>query len=165
MGHLPALRAEHPGRLVLDATAQALPALTGLACAFRADPDGIGALLADLADLDDSARTEAHLDGLGHAEHARDQVAEQLLREAGGAELHLHPDRDRHAAHQARRIAEEARRIADRLDRHASGITVEVEDAERRRAAEQAAELATLRARLGHLGCQASLASQLAPAR
>lgn len=98
MGRLPTLRREHPDRLVLDSSQQTIPVLVALARAWREDPEGVGALFADIADRDDQARAEAHLDGLGNAEHARDQIADQLLTEAGGAEFHLRTDRDRLAA-------------------------------------------------------------------
>lgn len=159
MGTLPTLNAEHPGRVVLDASAQAIPVVIGLARAWREDPNGITALLADLAELD-AGRAQAHPDGLGDVEHARDDVARQLLTEAGGADFHLRAERDRLAAHQARRIAEEARRMADALDAHAHRITVEVEDAEDRRSTRRDAELASLRAQLSHAGPGATLAYQ-----
>lgn len=159
MGRLPTLRREHPDRLVLDSSQQIIPVLVALARAWREDPEGVGALFADIADRDDQARAEAHLDGLGNAEHARDQIADQLLTEAGGAEFHLRTDRDRLAAHQARRIAEEARDMADTLEGHAHAITIEVEDAERERAARQDAELMNLRAQLAAIGRPPVLAS------
>jgi hypothetical protein len=148
MGYLPTLRREHRDRLVLDAAEQATTVLIGLARAWRADPEAIDALLGELAQLNDCVRDEVHLDGLGHAEHARDQIVEQLLTEAGGTQLHLGPKRDRRAAHQARRIAKEARGMADALDVHANAITIEVENAESERTARQEAELMHLRARL-----------------
>ncbi|MEU2857606.1 hypothetical protein ABZ672_04135 [Streptomyces mirabilis] len=144
MGHLPTLRREHRDRMVLDAAQQVTPVLIALARAWREDSEGIGALFADIADRDDQARAEAHLDGLGDAEHARDQLADQLLAEVGGAQFHLGRTRDRHAVHQARRMA-------DILDAHANWIAIEVEEAERLRAAQDAAELQYLRARLGHV--------------
>jgi hypothetical protein len=149
MGHLPTLRPEHPKGLVLDSAQQVTPVLIALARAWREDPVGTGALFADIADRDDQARAEAHLDGLGFGEHARDQLADQLLAELGGAKFHLGRTRDRHAVHQARRIAEEARHVADILDAHANWITIEVEEAEeaeRLRAARAAAESEYLRA-------------------
>ncbi|MGW4140007.1 hypothetical protein ACWELV_24870 [Streptomyces mirabilis] len=151
MGHLPTLRRGHRDRMVLDAAQQATPVLIALARAWREDSEGIGALFADIADRDDQARAEAHLDGLGDAEHARDQLADQLLAKAGGAQFHLGRTRDRYAAHQARQIAEEARRMADILDAHANWIEIEVEEAERLRAAQDAAGLQYLRARFGHV--------------
>jgi hypothetical protein len=151
MGHLPTLRREHRDRMVLDAAQQVTPVLIALARAWREDSEGIGALFADIADRDDQARAEAHLDGLGDAEHARDRLADQLLAEVGGAQFHLGRTRDRYAVHQARRIAEEARRMADILDAHANWIAIEAEEAERLRAAQDAAELQYLRARLGHV--------------
>lgn len=162
MGHLPHLRREHLDRLVLSSAEQASAVLVGLARVWREDPQGVAAQLADLAELDDAARAEAHLDGLGHAEHARDDLADQLLTEAGGAEFHLRANRDRRAAHEARRIAEEARRMADVLDAYANRITVEVEDAQDQRNTAQDAELATLRAQLGHARPSVTLAYQLA---
>lgn len=159
MGYLPTLRTDHQDRLVLNAAEQAGTVLVGLARAWREDRDGIAAQLADLAELDDAARGEVQLDGLGNAEHARDQIADQLLTEAGGAEFHLRTDRDRLAAHQARRIAEEARDMADTLEGHAHAITIEVEDAERERAARQDAELMNLRAQLAAIGRPPVLAS------
>ncbi|WP_405526818.1 hypothetical protein OG426_30550 [Streptomyces canus] len=165
MGHLPTLRREHPDRLVLDSAQQVTPVLIALARAWREDPVGIGALFADIADCDDQARAEVHLDGLGDAEHARDQLADQLLTEAGGAQFHLGRTRDRHAAHQARRIAEEARRVADILDQHANLITIEVEEAERERAARDTAELRCLRALLGHVGIFPALVAVTVPVR
>ncbi|MGW1801676.1 hypothetical protein ACWCQN_38610 [Streptomyces sp. NPDC001984] len=152
MGHLPVLRHEHPNRLVMDSGHLVTPVLIALARAWREDPEGIGALFADIADRDDQARAEAHLDGLGEGEHARDQLADQLLAEAGGAQFHLDRARDRHAAHQARRIAEEARRMADTLDQHANLITIEVEERERERAARHAAEMRYLRALVAAAG-------------
>jgi hypothetical protein len=162
MGHLPHLRHEHPDRLVLSSDQQASAVLIGLARTWLEDRDGIAALLTDLAMWDNLARVDGHPDGTGHAEHARDDVAAQLLAEAGGADFHLRADRDRHAAHQARRTAEEARRMADALDAHAHRITVEVEDAEDRRSAERDAELAALRGQLGHSHLGATLAYQQA---
>ncbi|MGW1157796.1 hypothetical protein ACWD48_06120 [Streptomyces sp. NPDC002519] len=152
MGHLPVLRHEHQNRLVMDSSHLVTPVLIALARAWRDDPEGVGALFADIADRDDQARAEAHLDGLGEGEHARDQLADQLLTEAGGAQFHLSQVRDRHAAHQARRIAEEARRMADSLDAHAHWITVEVETAEGQRAARYEAELRYVRGLLGAAG-------------
>lgn len=149
MGTLPTLNAEHPGRVVLDASAQAVPVLIGLARAWCEDPEGITALLGDLADLD-AGRAGAHPGELEDIEHARDGVARQLLTEAGGADFHLRAERDRLAAHQARRVAEEARRMADALDAHAHRITVKVEEADDRRAVQRDAELVALRAQLGH---------------
>src|SRR4051812_26441387 len=113
MGYLPHLRREHPDRLILDAAQQATGVLVGLARAWREDPAGIDTLLGEIADLDDLSRSPVRDGGVGLAEsaHALDQVAEQLLPEAGGAQFPLSTKRDRHAAHQARRIAEEARRM------------------------------------------------------
>ncbi|MEU6318073.1 hypothetical protein [Streptomyces sp. NPDC047009] len=160
MGHLPVLRSEHPNRLVMDYGQLVAPVLIALARAWREDPEGVGALFADIADRDDQARTEAHLDGLGEGEHARDQLADQLLAEVGGAQFHLRQTCDRHAAHQARRIAEEARRMAGSLDAHAHWITVAVETAEEERTARYEAELLHLRAlrdQLGHAPVAATL--------
>ncbi|MFF4504854.1 hypothetical protein [Streptomyces sp. NPDC001401] len=165
MGHLPTLRSEHPDRLVLDSAQQVTPVLIALARAWREDPVGIGALFADIADRDDQARAEAHLDGLGDGEHARDQLADELLTEVGGAEFHLGRTCDRRAAHQARRIAEEARRMADILDAQANWITIEVEEAERQRAARDNAELRRLRALLGHVGILPAGAAVTVPVR
>jgi hypothetical protein len=165
MGHLPTLRHEHPGRLALDSASQVTPVLIALARTWREDPVGIAALFADIADRDDQARAEVHLDGLGDAEHARDRLADELLTEVGGAQFHLDRTRDRHAVHQARRIAEEARRLADILDQHANLITIEVEEAERRRAAQDQAELRCLRALLGHVGIFPAVLAVTVPVR
>ncbi|GHE80041.1 hypothetical protein GCM10014715_39230 [Streptomyces spiralis] len=159
MSNLPALRREAPDRLVLDSAQQVTPVLIALARAWREDPVGIGALFGDIADHDDTARAQAHLDGLGEAEHARDQLADQLLAEVGGAGFHLDHTRDRHAAHQARRIAEEARRMADLLDAHAHWITIEVEEAEREQTARQLAELRYLQGVLRAAGLPVRLAT------
>ncbi|MFI5799086.1 hypothetical protein [Streptomyces sp. NPDC051677] len=165
MGHLPTLRREHPDCMVLDSAQQVTPVLIGLARAWREDPVGVGALFADIADRDDQARADAHLDGLGDAEHARDQLADELLAAAGGAQFHLDRTRDRNAAHQARRIAEEARRMADILDQHANLITMEVEEAERERAARDEAQLLRLRAMLGRVGILPAMVAVAVPVR
>ncbi|MFD3455788.1 hypothetical protein ACFWVC_26870 [Streptomyces sp. NPDC058691] len=166
MGYLPHLRhdREHPDRLVLDAAQQATGVLVGLARAWREDPAGIDTLLGEIADLEDRSRAAVRGGaGLADSVHAVDQVAEQLLAEAGGAQFQLSIKRDRHAAHQARRIAEEARRMADALDLHANTITREVEDAEDRRTARREAELAQARALLAPLGRDITAAEQFAP--
>lgn len=162
MGHLPTLRREHPDRMVLDASEQVATVLIGLARAWYANPAAVDALFAGIAKLDGCVRDEIELDGLGSAEHARDQLVDQLVTEAGGADFHLSPERDRHAAHQARRIAEEARRMAAALDAHANAITVEVEAAEREHNARQEAELAYLRAQIANPGPRPALAPVLA---
>ncbi|WP_324787161.1 hypothetical protein [Streptomyces sp. H51] len=152
MGHLPSLRRDHQDRLVLDSAQQVTPVLIALARTWRDDPIGFGALLTDIADRDDAARAEAHLDGLGDAEHVRDQLADRLLATVGGAQFRLDRAPSRHAAHQARRIAEEARLLADLLDQHANLITMQVEELEQERAARQTAEIRRLRAVLAAAG-------------
>ncbi|MGW3657186.1 hypothetical protein ACWD6R_16495 [Streptomyces sp. NPDC005151] len=148
MGHLPTLRRDHPDRIVLDSHQQVTTVLIDLAGAWRRDPDAIGGLLSQLIEHDDLVRDEVEPERLGDIEHARDQIADQLLTEAGGAEFHLSPRRDRHAAHQARRIAEEARRMADVLDAHANAIAIEVDDADRAQFYRAQAEIQRLRAQL-----------------
>lgn len=144
MCHLPTLRREHPDRMALDASGQAVPVLIGLARTWYARPLAVGGLLAELAKLDECVRDGIQLEDDGSAEHARDQVARQLLAEAGGADFHLSPKCDRGAAHQARQIAEEARRVAAALDAHANAIDVEADAAERKHIARQKAELRRL---------------------
>ncbi|WP_406515580.1 hypothetical protein OH809_24950 [Streptomyces sp. NBC_00873] len=162
MSYLPTLRREHPDRMVLDASAQAATVLIGLVNAWFANPEAIDALLVEVARLDECVREGIQLGVLGSAEHARDQLVDRLVTEAGGAEFHLSPKRDRYAAHQARRIAKEARRMAAALDGHANAIDVEVEAAERERSARQEAELMRLRAQLANPGHQPALPPALA---
>jgi hypothetical protein len=150
MCHLPTLRREHPDRMVLDASGQATLVLIGLARAWSANPQVVDGLFAELAKLDECARNGIQLED-GSAEHVRDQVARQLLTEAGGAEFHLSPKRDRDAAHQARQIAEEARRMAAALDAHANAIDVEADAAERKHIARQGAELKRLQGQIANL--------------
>ncbi|MDX3766426.1 MULTISPECIES: hypothetical protein [unclassified Streptomyces] len=151
MCHLPTLRREHPDRMVLDASGQAVPVLIGLARAWSAHPQVIDGLFAELAKLDECVRDGIQLEDDGSAEHVRDQVARQLLTEAGGAEFHLSPKCDRDAAHQARQIAAEARRMAAALDAHANAIDVEADAAERKHIACQKAELKRLQGQIANL--------------
>jgi hypothetical protein len=148
--------------MVLDASAQAATVRIALADVWAANPRAIDGLFGELAKLNDCVREGIPLEDLGSAEHARDQVAQQLLAEAGGAAFHLSPKRDRRAAHQARRIAEEARRMAAALDHHANAIDVEVEAAERERNARQEAELMRLRDQIANPGHQPALPPVLA---
>ncbi|WP_326604280.1 hypothetical protein [Streptomyces sp. NBC_01800] len=162
MCHLPTLRRDHPDRMVLDASGQALPVLIGLARAWSDNPQAVGGLFAELAKLDECVRDGAPLGDDGSAEHVRDQVARQLLAEAGGADFHLSPKRDRDAARQARRIAEEARRVASALDGHANAIDVEADATERKRIAAQKAELRRLQGQIAKLVPEPALTPALA---
>ncbi|MFF0291043.1 hypothetical protein [Streptomyces sp. NPDC005262] len=151
MCHLPTLRRDHPDRMVLDASAQAATVLIALADVWTANRGTVEGLFAELAKLDECVRDGIQLEDVGSAEHARDLVARQLLAEAGGAEFHLSPKRDRDAAHQARQIAEEARRMATALDAHANAIDVEADAAERKHIARQRAELKRLQGQIANL--------------
>ncbi|MET8326274.1 hypothetical protein [Streptomyces sp. NPDC005181] len=161
MCQLPTLRRDHPDRMVLDASAHAATVLIGLARAWSARPQIVDGLFAELAKLDECVRDGIQLEDVGSAEHARDLVARQLLAEAGGAEFHLSPKRDRDAAHQARQIAEEARRMATALDAHANALDVEADAAERKHIARQRAELKRLQGRIANLAPEPALAAVL----
>lgn len=112
MSYLPTLRREHKGALVLDGTATARAQIRALADLYREDPEGVGDLLIQIADLGDRAERERDLGGLGYAEHARDEIVEELLDEIGGAQVHLDPRVNHHALMQARSLAFQANQIA-----------------------------------------------------
>ncbi|MFH9227652.1 hypothetical protein [Streptomyces lydicus] len=124
MSYLPTLRREHKGALVLDGSAAAHEQIRTLADLYREDPEGIGDMLIQIADLKDQAERERDLDGLGHAEHIRGEIAAELLNELGGAEIHLDRRDNHHALMQARSLAHQARRIADAAQQRADELAV-----------------------------------------
>lgn len=73
----------------LDTSALMRTLLVALADQFAEDPEGVGELLTEIAELSASARSEHTLDGRGHAEHARDERLDKLVEELGGAEQQL----------------------------------------------------------------------------
>ncbi|MFH9246712.1 hypothetical protein ACH4LK_14930 [Streptomyces lydicus] len=112
MSYLPTLRRERKGALVLDGSSAAHEQIRTLADLYREDPEGVGDMLIRIADLKDQAERERALDGLGHAEHVRDEIVGELLDELGGAEIHLDPRDTHHALMQARSLAHQAQQIA-----------------------------------------------------
>ncbi|KAB1989819.1 hypothetical protein [Streptomyces triticiradicis] len=124
MSYLPILRRAHKGALVLDGAAAAHEQIRNLADLYREDPEGVGDMLIQIADLKDQAERERDLDGLGHAEHVRDSIVGELLDEIGGAQIHLDPRDNHHALMQARSLAHQAHRIADVAGQRASELAV-----------------------------------------
>ncbi|WP_411142301.1 hypothetical protein [Streptomyces sp. x-80] len=124
MSYLPTLRREHKGALVLDSSAAAHEQIRALADLYREDPEGVGDMLIRVADLKDRAERERALDGLGHAEHVRDEIVGELLSEIGGGEIHLDPRDNHHALMQARSLAHQARCIANAAQRRADELAV-----------------------------------------
>ncbi|MEW2081067.1 hypothetical protein [Streptomyces sp. NPDC005283] len=112
MSYLPTLRREHKGALVLDGSSAAHEQIRTLADLYREDPEGVGDMLIQIADLKDQAERERDLDGLGRAEHVRDEIVDELLDDMGGAKIHLDPRVNHHALMQARRLAFQAGWIA-----------------------------------------------------
>lgn len=124
MNYLPTLRCEHKGAIVLDGSAAAHEQLRTLADLYREDPEGVGDMLIQIADLGGQVECERALDGLGHAEHVRDEIVGELLDELGGAEIHLDPRDNRHALMQVRSLAHQARHIADAAQRRVDELVV-----------------------------------------
>lgn len=124
MPYLPNLRREHKGALVLDGGAAAHEQIRLLADLYREDPEGVGDMLIQIADLKDQAERERDFDGLGRAEHMRDEIVEELLDEIGGAEIHLDPRDNHHALMQARSLAHQAGRIHEAAQRRAEELAV-----------------------------------------
>ncbi|MEU4166156.1 hypothetical protein AB0F46_04620 [Streptomyces sp. NPDC026665] len=124
MSYLPILRRAHKGALVLDSAAAAHEQIRNLADLYREDPEGVGGMLVQIADLKDQAELERDLDGLGHAEHVRDSIVGELLDEIGGAQIHLDPRDNHHALMQARSLAYQAHRIADAAQQRVSELAV-----------------------------------------
>ncbi|WJV48924.1 hypothetical protein [Streptomyces flavofungini] len=122
MTYLPTIRREHKGALVLDGGAAAHEQIRLLADLYREDPEGVGDALTEIADLENQVERERCLDGLGHAEHRRDEIVQELLDEIGGAELHLDPRESHHALMQARSLAHHAQFIADAARRRADEL-------------------------------------------
>ncbi|WP_406126950.1 hypothetical protein [Streptomyces sp. NBC_00989] len=113
MDYLPILRHCHKGAIVLDSGAAAREQIHSLADLYRQDPEGVGDMLIQIADLKDLVDCERHLGGLGRAKPVRDEIVGELLDEIGGAEIHL-DHRDNHRAlMQARDLAHQAQDIAD----------------------------------------------------
>ncbi|MFI9149455.1 hypothetical protein [Streptomyces sp. NPDC053367] len=100
--YLPVLRREHKGALVLDGSEVARGQIRALADLYREDPERVGEMLAAIADLGDRAEHERDLDGLGRAEHERDDLVEELLDDIGGAHTHLDGRVNHNALMQAR---------------------------------------------------------------
>ncbi|MFD9394105.1 hypothetical protein ACFWBB_26225 [Streptomyces sp. NPDC060000] len=123
MNYLPILRRCHKGALALDNGAAAREQIHGLADLYRQDPEGVGDMLIQIADLKDVIDCERHLGGLGRAKLVRDEIVGELLDDVGGAEIHL-DHRENHRAlmqtrdlaHQALDIAEVALQRADELE-------------------------------------------------
>ncbi|UNO42175.1 hypothetical protein [Streptomyces sp. MST-110588] len=122
MSYLPTLRREHKGAIVLDGSAAAHEQIRALADLYREDPEGVGDMLIQIADLKGQVECERDLDGLGHAEHVRDEIVSELLDEIGGAETRLDPRDNHHALMQARSLAHQARRIGDAAQQRADEL-------------------------------------------
>ncbi|MFD5430315.1 hypothetical protein [Streptomyces sp. NPDC127084] len=122
MSYLPILRRKCGGLLALDGSAAAHRQIRALADLYREDPEGVGDMLIDIADLRDRAECERELDGLGHAEHVRDGIVDELLQEIGGAETRLDGRVNHFALMQARSLAHEARHIAAAAERRADEL-------------------------------------------
>lgn len=123
MNYLPILRSGHKGALVLDSASSVREQIHSLADLYRQDPEGVGDMLIQIADLKGLVDCERHLDGLGHAQRVRNEIVGELLGDIGGAEIHLdHRDthralmQTRDLAHQALDIAEVACKRADELE-------------------------------------------------
>ncbi|GAA2522058.1 hypothetical protein [Streptomyces longisporus] len=113
MDYLPTLRRCHKGAIVLDNGAAAREQIHSLADLYRQDPEGVGDLLIQIADLKDLVDCERHLGGLGYAKPVRDEIVGELLGDIGGAEIHL-DHRDNHRAlMQARELTNQAQDIAE----------------------------------------------------
>lgn len=113
MDYLPTLRRCHKGAIVLDSGAAAREQIHSLADLYRQDPEGVGDLLIQIADLKDLVDCERHLGGLGYAKPVRDEIVGELLGDIGGAEIHL-DHRDNHRAlMQARELTNQAQDIAE----------------------------------------------------
>lgn len=123
MGYLPKFRRHRGGCAVLDASEQAHTLLRDLADLYYEDPEGVGDMLITIRDLDNAAEAERHLDGLGHAEHDRDDLVQQLLNEIGGAEFHFDHRIAHYSVMQARRVAHEAAVLAQDLRERAEELT------------------------------------------
>ncbi|MGM9465362.1 hypothetical protein [Streptomyces murinus] len=122
MTYLPILRREHKGALVLDGSDAASEHIRALADLYREDPEGVGDMFIRVAELRDQAERERDLDGLGHAEHMRDEIVDELLDEIGGAKVHLDPRDNHHALMQARRLAHQAQQIAGAAQQRADEL-------------------------------------------
>ncbi|TQK44389.1 hypothetical protein FBY35_5893 [Streptomyces sp. SLBN-118] len=124
MSYLPTLRHEQKGAIVLDGGDAAHELIRTLADLYREDPEGVGDMLIQVASLKDQAERERDLDGLGRAEHLRDEIVAELLNEIGGAEIHLDPRDNHYALMQARSLAYQARRIAEAAQQRADELAV-----------------------------------------
>lgn len=113
MNYLPILRRCHKGALVLDSGAAAREQIYGLADLYRQDPEGVGDMLIQIADLKDVVDCERHLGGLGRAKLVRDEIVGELLDDVGGAEIHLDHRENHRALMQTRDLAHQALDIAD----------------------------------------------------
>ncbi|MDQ0602019.1 hypothetical protein QF037_006364 [Streptomyces canus] len=123
MTYLPILRRGHKGALVLDSSGAAREQLHCLADLYRQDPEGVGDMLIQIADLKDLVECERNVGGLGRARSVRDEIVGELLNDIGGAEIHLdHREthqalmQTRDLAHQALDIAEVAHQRVDELE-------------------------------------------------
>ncbi|MFG2022290.1 hypothetical protein [Streptomyces sp. NPDC048825] len=125
MDYLPILRRGHKGALVLDSASTAREQIHRLADLYRQDPEGVGDMLIQIADLRDLAECERHLGGLGHAEPVRDGIVGELLNDIGGAEIHLDHRGTHRALMQARDLAHQALDIAEAAHRRADELTVQ----------------------------------------
>ncbi|MFD9792077.1 hypothetical protein ACFWXK_14125 [Streptomyces sp. NPDC059070] len=123
MPYLPTLRRTCMGALVIDRTLAAHEQARALADLYREDPEGVGDMLIEIADLSDQAERQRDLCGLGHAEHVRDDLVEELLDELGGARLCLHPHDAHHALMQARSLARQAQQNANISHQYAEELT------------------------------------------
>ncbi|MCK7627251.1 hypothetical protein MUU72_29850 [Streptomyces sp. RS10V-4] len=124
MPYLPALRREREGVLVLDGSVAARELIRLLADLYREDPEGVGDVLIQIAELKDQAECERNLDGLGYVEHMRDEIVQEVLDEIGGAETHLDPRVNHHALMQARSLAHQAGQICEAARRRAEELAV-----------------------------------------
>ena len=123
MTHLPSLTKDPTGRpLELDAHSQIAPVILALAEAFTDDPATIGGQLELITALGRNAEDERPMDGLGHSEHARDSVMEDLLRDLGGTSLPLPTEATPYTVGCLRSIAFEAKRIAAALEARAEEL-------------------------------------------
>ncbi|WP_329318017.1 hypothetical protein [Streptomyces sp. NBC_01262] len=124
MNYLPILRRGHKGALMLDSTSAAHEQIRSLADLYRQDPEGVGDMLIQIADLKDRVECERELDGLGHAEHVRDEIVGELLDDIGGARVHLDHRANHRALMQARDLAHQAMHIAGAAQRRAEELAV-----------------------------------------
>lgn len=123
MGYLPTARIDSKGKPILS-HGTGTPLVIALAAMYADNPEVIGDLLCEIAELADAVEVERELDGAGNALPRRDELVDLLVEECGGGDIALDTRPVVAALWMARGVAHEARQIAKFADAHA--VTVEV---------------------------------------